>query len=342
MEMTPLLEKSIAVPVVEASQVGEVRRTAVALAEGLGFEPTEAGAVGIVATEAATNLVKHANDGLILLRGVKNPAPAAVEVLALDRGPGMSDVGQCLRDGYSTAGSPGTGLGAMQRLARTFDLFSLGGVGTALLAQVAAKPLSVQQPSSDFEVGAVCVPVVGEQICGDGWAVSHQPGRSVFFVADGLGHGPLAATAADEAVRLFEANAQRSPTDILHAVHAALRSTRGAAVAVAEVVLAERLVRFAGVGNIGGRILRPGASQGLVSHNGTVGHQMHAVREFVYPWPEGALLVLNSDGLLTQWSLERYPGLAEHHPGLTAGILLRDFSRKRDDSTVVVVREARR
>jgi hypothetical protein len=230
----------------------------------------------------------------------------------------------------------------MRRLARIFDLFSLPGVGTALLAQVVAKPLADQQPSPRFEVGAVCVPVAGEQMGGDAWAVSHQPGRSLFLVADGLGHGPLAATAADEAVRLFEANAQRSPSDIIHAAHAALRSTRGAAVAVAEIIPAERLVRFAGVGNIAGRILHAGASQGLVSHNGTVGHQIHAVREFVYPWPEGALLVLNSDGLLTQWDLERYPGLTEHHPGLIASILLRDFSRKRDDSTVIVAREGSR
>lgn len=340
--MTSFLKKSIALPVCEASQVGEVRRAAVALAEGLSFGATEAGAVRIVATEAATNLVKHAHDGLIVLRGVKEAATDVVEVLALDRGPGMVDVGKCLRDGYSTAGSPGTGLGAMQRLAWTFDLFSLPGVGTALLAQVAAKPTATRQPSPSFEVGAVCVPVAGEQLCGDSWAVSHQPGRSVFLVADGLGHGPLAATAADEAVRLFEANAQRSPADIIHVVHAALRSTRGAAVAVAEIIPAERQVRFVGVGNIAGRIVHAGTTRGLVSHNGTVGHQLHAIREFMYAWPEGALLVLNSDGLLTQWGLEHYPGLVEHHPSLVASILLRDFSRKRDDSTVVVAREVRR
>ena len=340
--MIPLLAKSVALPVVEASQVGEVRRTAVVLAEGLGFGPTEVGAVGIVATEAATNLVKHARDGLIVLRGVKDTAPAAVEVLALDRGPGMADVAQCLRDGYSTAGGPGTGLGAIRRLAMTFDLFSLPDVGTALLAQIAARPLATGQPESSLEVGVVCVPIAGEQICGDAWAVSYQRGRSVFLVADGLGHGALAATAADEAVRLFEANAQRSPAEFIQLAHAALRSTRGAAMAVAEVNVLERLVRFAGVGNIAARILHNGASQGLVSHNGTVGHQLHTVREFTYPWPEGALLVLNSDGLLTQWSLDRYPGLAEHHPALVASIVLRDFSRNRDDVTVVVARERAR
>ena len=340
--MIPFLEKSVALPVVEASQVGEVRRTAVALAEGLGFGPTEVGTVGIVATEAATNLVKHARDGLIVLRAVKDTAPASVEVLALDRGPGMADVGQCLRDGYSTAGGPGTGLGAMRRLAMTFDFFSLPGVGTALLAQVTARPVATGQPESGLQVGVVCVPIAGEQICGDAWAVSHQRGRSVFLVADGLGHGALAATAADEAVRLFEANAQRPPAEFIQVAHAALRSTRGAAMAVAEINVPERVVRFAGVGNIAGRILHNGASQGLVSHNGTVGHQLHTVREFTYAWPEGALLVLNSDGLLTQWSLDSYPGLAEHHPGLVASIILRDFSRNRDDVTVVVAREGAR
>ena len=56
---------------------------------------------------------------------VWNPGRAArLDVLALDRGPGMSDVDRCLADGYSTAGSPGTGLGAIGRLADQFDIYS--------------------------------------------------------------------------------------------------------------------------------------------------------------------------------------------------------------------------
>lgn len=101
------------------------------------------------------------------------------------------------------------------------------------------------------------------------------------------------------------------------------------------------MARFAGVGNISGSILGPdeGRSISMVSHNGIVGHTLRKVQEFTYEWPEGALLVMHSDGLTSHWRPRQYPGLASCHPGLVAGILYRDFNRGRDDVTVVAARE---
>src|SRR5262249_39127646 len=145
-----------------------------------------------------------------------------------------------------------------------------------------------------------------------------------------------------EAVRVFRENARLDPAAILDLIHGALRSTRGAAVAVVEVDRANEQVRCAGVGNISGTILAAGASRGPVWHKGTVGHALHKVQEFAYPFPAGALLVLHSDGLATSWRLDRYPGLAARHPSLVAGVLYRDFKRGRDDVTVLVARDERR
>jgi len=50
------------------------------------------------------------------------------------------------------------------------------------------------------------------------------------------------------------------------------------------------------------------------------------------------MLVLHSDGLVSHWSLDAYPGLAARDPSLIAGILYRDFTRGRDDVTVVVAK----
>ena len=125
---------------------------------------------------------------------------------------------------------------------------------------------------------------------------------------------------------------------MIEAAHTALRHTRGAAVAVAEVDISHQMVRFAGVGNIAGVILSSRGSRNMVSHNGTVGHRVRKIQEFTYPWPEGALLVIHSDGLATRWSFDRYPGLTSRHPSLIAGVLYRDYSRRRDDVTVVVAR----
>jgi hypothetical protein len=102
------------------------------------------------------------------------------------------------------------------------------------------------------------------------------------------------------------------------------------------------LVRFAGIGNIAGAIWNGAASHHTVSVNGTAGHGTIKLREFSYPWPAGAVLVLASDGLATRWSLESYPGLAGRDPALVAAVLYRDHSRRRDDVTVLVAREPRR
>jgi len=320
------------------SAAGEVRRTAVALAVALGFDEEAQGRVALVATEATTNLAKHAKGGEAILRSLSVAEGGGVEVLALDRGPGIADLARCLRDGFSTTGTAGAGLGAIRRQSELFDVISAPGIGTALVARVrgTSKPAS---PLAAIDLGAVCLPVASEDVCGDGWAVEATPNRTAILVVDGLGHGVLAATAASEAVRVFRQYVGSDPADIVHALHAALRPTRGAAAAVAVIDHSARVLRFAGIGNIAGTVVALGLRQGLVSLNGTVGHSVRKVQTFDYVWPTGARLILHSDGLGTQWDLGRYPGLAVRHPALVAGVLYRDFRRNRDDVTVLAVRD---
>ena len=327
----------------DPTRAGEARRAATALAGRLGFDEAQRGRVAIVATEAATNLSKHASGGVVVIQGLEDGAIGGVDILALDRGPGMPDVDRCLADGYSTAGSPGTGLGAMDRLSASFDIYSLPGTGTAALARLWSAHHAEGHRASGPEFGAVSLPLAGEEVCGDGWSIEMIAGRTLLLVADGLGHGPQAAEAAREAVRIFGEVASLGPAEIIQAAHAALRSTRGAALAVAELDPVRGEVRYAGVGNIAGAVVSAGEGQStsMLSHNGTVGHTIRKVQEFVYPWAPGSLLVMNSDGLATHWQLGRFTGLASTHPGLVAGMLYRDFSRGRDDVTVVAIREAR-
>jgi anti-sigma regulatory factor (Ser/Thr protein kinase) len=328
----------VAVTVADPSGVGDVRRAATALARRLGFDDESCGRVALVVTEAAGNLVKHAGAGEVLLRAVERGGVVGLDVLALDRGSGMADPDRCLGDGFSTAGSPGTGLGAIGRQASLFDLHSAPGAGTALLARLWARA-APPAPGGQLEVGAISLPRPGEEVCGDGWAVEQRPGRSLILIADGLGHGPQAADAARGAVRIVREHSGLDPVEIVHRIHAALRSTRGAAVALAEVRLDAQELRFVGVGNISGTVFVGGTSRSAVSHNGTAGVEARKVQEFVYPFPKGALLVMHSDGLATHWRLEQYAGLAARHPGLVAAVLYRDFSRGRDDVTVLAARE---
>lgn len=328
------------VPIADRSDPPAARRLAEALAARQGLETAALGRVAIVASELATNLVKHAGGGEMLLRAVNEEPQGGVEIVALDRGAGMRSVLECQRDGYSTSGSVGIGLGSVLRLGNVVDMYSWPGRGTAVLARVTAAPPGARAVPPLIVVGGICVAKSGEESSGDGWAVASHDGATTVMVADGLGHGPSAAEAARQAVRVFHERAARSPGEVLEATHAALRATRGAAVAVVGIDAGRELVRFAGVGNIGATVVAPGGARGLVSHNGIVGHRMQAVHEFTCPWPGEGLAVLHSDGLQTHWKLDAYPGLAQRHPSVIAGVLYRDFARGRDDVTVVVAKQA--
>jgi anti-sigma regulatory factor (Ser/Thr protein kinase) len=323
----------------DASQVAEVRRAAAAVAARAGFDQTTAGRVAIVVTELASNLVKHAKDGEVFLRRVRNPGGTAVgvEAISLDTGPGIANVGKALQDGYSTAGSPGAGLGAVQRLATEFDLYSLQGRGTGMLARLWDSRALLQEGA--VKVGAVKVPARYERVCGDDW--THRPGPRyhTLVVADGLGHGESAAIAARATLQVVDASFSMRPGRLLQAMHERLRSTRGAAVLVVQIDLVDRIVRHAGIGNVSGVLLSNGGRpRHMVSQNGIVGHEAGRIHEIETPCPGDWTLVLHSDGISSRWDLDQYPGLLARDPSLIAAVLYRDHKRGRDDATVVVAK----
>ena len=260
--------------------------------------------------------------------------------MSLDQGPGIANLTQCFRDGYSTAGSPGTGLGAIGRLADEFDMHTVQGKGTAVLARLwpkNAKP----EISREIECGIVSIAKLGEEVCGDGWEYEALADKSVCLVADGLGHGLHAATAARAAVAILKEHRTKAPAEIIERAHDALRSTRGAALAIAEIDHSLGVVRFCGVGNIAGTIVSNSSARHMVSLNGTAGQEVRKIVEFTYPWDEESTLIMHSDGLLSRWDLQGYPTLAQRHPSLIAAVLYRDYNRNRDDVTVLVARPAR-
>ncbi|HZP47574.1 MAG TPA: ATP-binding SpoIIE family protein phosphatase [Vicinamibacterales bacterium] len=321
----------------ESSQPSEARSVARELAQSAGLDETDAYRASIVASELATNLTKYATDGELLLRTIGDGDAKGVEVLSIDRGPGLPDVGLAMRDGHSTGGSAGTGLGAVRRLSEEFDI-ATGPRGTIVLSRVHAGRRAAA--ATPFVVGAVSVAVACEEPCGDSWAVRRH-GRLVnALVVDGLGHGVFAAEAARAAVDTWTSDRFPGIPDALAGIHDGLKHTRGAAAAIVEIDPDARVLRFGGVGNIAASIVPPsGRPRQAVSHNGTLGHQARVFREFQYPWDGDNLVVVHSDGLTSHWSLDAYPGLARRHPAIVAGVLYRDFSRGRDDVTVLVCRE---
>jgi anti-sigma regulatory factor (Ser/Thr protein kinase) len=327
---------TIAMPVEDASHVSAARRRAGDLARALDFDEDAAGRVALAVTEAATNILKHGGRGEILLGVTQTAGLRFVDVLALDRGPGMANVDRCFEDGFSTAGSAGTGLGAVRRLASAIDVYSRPG-GTALLMRIG--PGTPGRVSGGMTaIGGLSVAVGGEDQCGDAWDHESRAGVLTVLVVDGLGHGAGASEAARECVRAFRLHPGTPPAARVGKLHEALRGTRGAALAVTEIDPGRRVVRFAGLGNITASVYGEGPVRHLVSHHGIAGHNAGKIAEYTYPWPGRGVLIMHSDGLATLRHLDPYPGLLERDTGLIAGVLYRDFSRRRDDATVVVAR----
>lgn len=323
-----------AVPLTDLTSVSEARRAVGRVAETLGMNELKAGQAAVIVTEAARNAVIHGRGGQLLLSGTRSNTEARMEIVALDSGSGIPDLPRAMVDGFSTAGTPGTGLGAIRRMATSFDIFSTS-KGTTVLAEI-SQQTSALPPLLD--VAGFAVPVRGETACGDAieWAYSND--RLAALLVDGLGHGLHAADAAEEAVHIFRKYSTEPPREILAAIHDALKKTRGAAAAVAEIRPLFGTLTFAGIGNISGVLLSKTLSRNLVSHSGTLGHIMARIQEFKVEWPRDAVLVMHSDGLQTRWDLSHYPGVLARSAGIIAGVLFRDFRRERDDASVLVVK----
>jgi anti-sigma regulatory factor (Ser/Thr protein kinase) len=331
----------LSVAVTEPSQVGEARRAAMRMAAEAGLDEVAVGRVGIVVTELGTNLERHAEHGRLMFGLRPTDAGATLEVVSVDRGPGMADVAKCLRDGYSTGSTPGSGLGAVNRLSGGFSAFSLPGRGTAIVARIASSAAASPAPAAEqaIVVAGICIAAPGEVVSGDGWHARVVDGVASVMVADGLGHGPSAAEASDVAVATFVA-ARSGPRDTLERAHQAMRGTRGAAMAVACLDSAANTISFAGVGNVVGRLISGVEDRSMLSQHGTVGLQMRRPVDVAYPWPAHSLFVLHSDGIASRWSLAEAGALLQCDPALVAAWLMRDHTRGKDDATVVVIRRA--
>jgi len=327
-----LNHKTIAID--DKSSIGEARRAAVQLAQALGFDEGRRSDIGIASTEAATNVLLHATRGELLLCPFVDGDHFWLDIFALDEGPGIRDLGRAMEDGFSSIGTAGQGLGAIARLSDESSLYSSPGKGTVYWCRFQSG-----SASSAAAVGLVNVPIRGESVCGDNYFLQINSVQSLYMVVDGLGHGPGAAEAADEAVAVVSQSAGEPTSEIITRVHNALKKTRGAAMSVAVVDHDRRIVTYAGVGNISCNLLHGVTSRSLVSQNGTLGAVLPRVpQEYTYPIEPNTILLMFSDGLGSKASLVGYPGLQNRHPALAAGILYRDFSRRRDDATVLVAK----
>jgi len=331
MELT--LPGTLAIDIIidEATQVGQARRMAQQLASDAGFEASDGGRVALVATELASNVVKHGKGGVIYLREIPGRSARGIEIIAVDRGPGFH-LAACLPDGFSTGGTQGIGLGAAVRQSQVMDVYS-DERGSVVLARFYPRP----RDDDDIRFGVSQTALHGERFCGDSWALAIEGAALSMMMVDGLGHGEAASQAAEAAVNAFAAHPVAEPGALMEELHRAMTGTRGGAAAIARVDTAQGSLRFAGIGNISASLVSLESVRGLASHPGIVGVQFRRAQAFDFSDIIGKLLIMHSDGLQSRWRMADYPGLLHRHPAVIAAVLHRDFNRNRDDATVMVV-----
>ncbi|KAF0676682.1 ATP-binding protein [Profundibacterium mesophilum] len=321
--------------ITDPSAVSASRRFARSLAQRLGIGEERAEKAAIVASEMATNLLKHVGRGKILMCGVLGADGYWLSMAAIDAGPGISDIADALRDGVSSSGTGGSGLGAISRLGDRFDIHSRSGEGTVVLAEFGTGIRSV----AGVTVGAFLQPHPAETSCGDGWYCRDRKGTLDLGVVDGLGHGSKAELAADEVIDALRRQSG-GPASAIMGIGGEMLGNRGAVVGVACIEAADHRMSYCSLGNIAAMVItRSGKVKRLIGRAGRIGGRVPELSNETCALAPGDTVVLHSDGIAT---LRREPAelapLMTRSPALIAAVLQRDGYRERDDACVAVAR----
>lgn len=193
---------------------------------------------------------------------------------------------------------------------------------------------------SPVELGIAQQVLEGQVKSGDRYLYKEVPNGVFIAVLDGLGHGEEASEAAEVAVRVLEAHAQESVISLFKQCHDALRDTRGVVMSVALLNLKDRLMTWAGVGNVEGRLLRadPQAKprlEYLLLRSGVVGNQLPMLQAAIVPVFPGDTLALVTDGVQAPF----FQAInAAEPPQKIADTIISRHHKAGDDALVLVAR----
>jgi serine/threonine-protein kinase RsbT len=129
------VENEIQVPINSDQDIVAARQKGRLLAVALGFSSGDATLIATAISELARNIITYAKSGEIRLTVMNGSARQGIRLVAHDQGPGIPDVQQALRDGFSTSGSLGLGLPGVMRLVDEFEIVSEENRGTTVTAK---------------------------------------------------------------------------------------------------------------------------------------------------------------------------------------------------------------
>lgn len=328
----------VTVGVTHPVDVRKAQDAARKFAKAIGFPPVECEEIALVSTELASNLIKHAGGGAMKFHLLESGDRTGIQIESEDNGPGIADVELAVTDGYSTAGSLGTGLGTVNRLMDDLDFSSRSRAGLRILCERWKRP-SQKLDVKWLEIGAATrayhsLPENGDTLFSKQWN-----GNALVGVIDGLGHGQFAQKASQTARQYLERHFDQSLDNLFRGVNRACRATRGVVMTLGRFDLARQTVALASIGNVETRLLG-GARLKLSIRRGVLGLNAPNAVVCENNWTATSILIIHSDGLRTQWQWDEFKEIAAEPPAVIARGLLNKLGKQEDDATVLVVKNA--
>jgi len=333
-------ESETILPIRSQADIVLARTKGERLARSIGMEEPQAADVAIAISELASNLLKHrVTAGKIIIREIAEEGNKGIEVISSDKGPGIADIDQAMTDGYSTAGSLGIGLPAVNRLMDEFQIRS-NTEGTLVTTRKWVKAELPYMLVPELELSVFSRPIPGQRYNGDAYFVKRYEDKIIFAVIDGLGHGQEAQEAAQAAVDCLENYYRRPFTEIFQLCHQRLKKTRGAAMSLCRINLKDRVMTHSGIGNVNTRVYSSQAAPAPFCINGTLGVAMRMVKVDDYLLPEESTIIMFSDGISGRFSPDNLPGFPSLKPQRLANRIMDNYARDNDDATVIVGRSS--
>ena len=304
-------------------------------AEEAGFITERINKLDLIVAEMTSNLFKYGDNGEILMGIFDNGGAPYVELISIDHGPGMANPARMIQDGVSTTSSMGHGLGSMKRLSDTFEVYSQVGWGTIVLSRIYNDPREAKKRQK-LIIRPIVIAKPGETKSGDGLAIKQTDKYIKIMLADGLGHGPEANKAINEAAAAFNVFQGYSPIETLRFIHPLIKKTRGAVISIVGYDFLSRTWTSAGIGNIATRMIGPSSVRNQMSYNGIVGHNIpNSMNDQEYSSEQYSEIILCSDGIKTRWDLSKYPMISKYDLSILSAAIYKDQARKTDDMSVI-------
>jgi anti-sigma regulatory factor (Ser/Thr protein kinase) len=319
-------------------------------ARRMGFNDGRRQNMALVAAELVSNQVKHARSkGLLQIW--QQPGPA-LDLVALDFGPGISNLVLAQQDGFSTTNTLGKGLGSIRRLSDESAVYSVQPQddkekkwhGSLFWVRFWLNGRGGVKKDADMpgifgpkvKLGLFARALGEDRYNGDRIYMLQDGDRLRWLHLDGLGHGQGAHESVDNlagclvrgdgaAAVLMQADRQLAPT-------------RGAVAISGVVNLADKSVEFMGVGDMGAYFYAAEKLQNLTFAPGVLGKEHKTPQSNKLKYEKRCTIVTASDGIRRSWKIESFPGLFNQHPQVIAYLLGNIMGRTSDDQSLCVVK----